>query len=332
MVKGMENREVSAKSHSAPSVSGTVRSLAEAIAKDAPTLSSLSPEQLEQIAKVVVARRLASELDTAVTLAGIDYEKERDVFIETAGSTDSPHTRRAYRSSLKRLEEFAKSRGISVFELMPATADDFIYSLRGRAPASIRRDAASCSSFFTFIERRHSSIHNPFRGTRARPKRSAKKELQVPDSAEVKTIIDAIKQPLSAAVSVMAYRGLRVGTLENLSIRGNSFFSRSKGKDISGAVPEAVLTAIKDANLPLYKPFEKVKTTVIENEVIRKTKKLTAAGEIRHPYSCHDFRHFFSVAEYTKDKDLYRVSRLLDHADIQVTIYYLRTLGAIEKA
>ena len=43
-------------------------------------------------------------------------------------------------------------------------------------------------------------------------------------------------------------------------------------------------------------------------------------------YSCHDFRHYFAVTEYEKDKDIVRISKLLNHSGIQITQDYLKSL------
>ena len=43
-------------------------------------------------------------------------------------------------------------------------------------------------------------------------------------------------------------------------------------------------------------------------------------------YSAHDFRHYFAVSEYLKDKDIYKLSKLLDHSNISVTEGYLKGL------
>jgi site-specific recombinase XerD len=55
--------------------------------------------------------------------------------------------------------------------------------------------------------------------------------------------------------------------------------------------------------------------------------KLYQAGKIKVAYSCHDFRHFYAIIEYRKDKDVKRVQGLLFHSGIQATDRYLRGLG-----
>ena len=306
--------------------------MARIIAKEAPTLADLNSEQLEQIAKLVITQRLTNErqLHTAANLAGIEYQAERETFLNNAGSTDSKHTHRSYRNALTKLEAYAERAHISPLELTPARADDFIYSMKGNgAAASIRRDVAACSSFFTWLERRHEGIKNPFRGTKARPAEKTVKELTIPkNAAEVKKIIAALPDYEAAAVSVMAYRGLRIGGLPGMEIIGERFKTTSKGKTISGALPDNVLSAIKAAAVPdKRKPFSGIKQEALARRIEYHIGKLYEAGKIRAAYSCHDFRHFYAVSEYSKDKDIKRLQGLLFHSGIQITERYLRSLN-----
>jgi site-specific recombinase XerD len=306
-----------------------IQDMAMMIAREAPTLADLNSEQLEQIARMVMTERLKKEMHIAVDLAGIDYQAERETFLNNAGSTDSKHTRRGYASALARLEAYADRVKISPLELTPTRADDFIYSLKGNAAAaSIRRDVAACSSFFTWLERRHEGIKNPFRGTKARPAEKTKKDLVIPNAAEVKKIITALPAFEAAAVSVMAFRGLRIGGLPEMEITGDRFKTRSKGKLQSGTLPGNVLTAIKATKAPdKRKPFAGIKQEALARRIEYHIGKLFNTGKIKAAYSCHDFRHFYAVTEYSKDKDIKRVKDLLFHSGIQITERYLRGLG-----
>ena len=54
--------------------------------------------------------------------------------------------------------------------------------------------------------------------------------------------------------------------------------------------------------------------------------KLYKKGLLKANYSSHDLRHFFAVREYAKDKDIWRVSRLLNHSSLGSTEKYLKGL------
>lgn len=308
-----------------------IKYLAARIAKESPQLADLTDEQLERIARAVIVDNLKDDLKRKADLARIDYKKERKTFLtHHAGRTKSIHTQRAYDKALGRLDEWAAKRGIDVLEMKFKDADDFIYALSAsaedRSPASIRLDVAAVSSFFTYLERRFDHIRNPFRGTKARPIKKAKKELAIPDSQEVELIIGALSGLYKAAAVVMTCRGLRVGALPSLSIRVERFTAYSKGKDISGIMPPETIKAIRKAKLDMSAPFAGITAEKIADHIKYAVSRLSKAGLIKTRYSVHDFRHYYAKQEYEKDRDIYRVKELLGHASIQVTEYYLKSL------
>jgi integrase len=311
---------------------GSPAEMALRIKQEAPTLASLAPDQLEQIARLVMTQRLAAELNTAVNLAGVDWTQERETFLN---DTRSAHTRRAYAAALERLESWASREGISPLELSPAQADQFIRELKagGRAATSTRRDIAAVSAFYTFMERYHSAIRNPIRGTKLRPPNESKKETIIPSPEEYRIIISAMPPIEKALVFCLALRGLRAGALPTLEKRGTRYIGQSKGKNLEEngtagiTLPAESLAAIKAAGLDVKNPFSWITANAIERRINNHIGKLYQAGKIRAAYSCHDFRHFFAVREYKKDKDIYRLSKLLNHASIQITVTYLKGLG-----
>jgi len=308
---------------------GSPQEMALRIKQEAPTLAMLNQEQLEQIALLVMTQRLAAEMHTAVNLAGIDWQKEKAVFLDNAGQGQSAHTRRGYNNALAKLEAWAAGQGINPLELTPAQADDFIYSLKasGASPATVRITAAAASSFYTFLHRRHRDIENPFRGSKARPKEKAVRTLAIPTAAEVETIINELPPEWAAAVSIMSALGLRCGALPELAIKGERFTSRSKGKDIAGDIPPDIVEKVKAAALPLREPYAGKTTNSIELAIAYHIKKMYQAGKISAAYSCHDFRHYFAVTHYRKNRDIYAIQKALNHASIAITERYLRSIG-----
>jgi len=75
------------------------------------------------------------------------------------------------------------------------------------------------------------------------------------------------------------------------------------------------------------KPFAWINANAIERRINYHIGKLRKAGKIAAAYSCHDFRHYFAINEYKKDRDIVRVSKLLNHANVSITQNYLRGLG-----
>jgi site-specific recombinase XerD len=309
----------------------TVEDLARRLATEAPELADPLSPQLEAVARQVVGRRHVRDLGRKIDLAGIDYGAEKATFLAQAGRGRAC-TRKAYAAALARLEAFSERQGLSVLELAPKDADDFAYSLaaEGRASASVRLDLAASSSFYTWLKRRHASLHNPLRGTKARPAAKAVRPTAYPSEEEAERILEELSPVLRAAVVLMVRRGLRVGVLPSLPLRAGRFTTRSKGKEIAGAVPREALEEIAAAGLLGKQPFAGWTETRLADGIRRKTRKLAAEGAIAAAYSAHDLRHLYAVTEYRKDRDIYRVSKLLGHASILVTERYLKGLGEID--
>ena len=313
--------------------------MAKRIRLEAPTLKDLNNEQLEQVARLVITQRIAAEMNRAVELDGIDWQEKKEAFLSEARSV---HTRRAYSASLSRLEAWAAKMNKNPLELNAWQADQFIRELRaeGKAAATTRRDIAALSAFYTWLERYHDAIKNPIRGTKSRPARENKKEIIIPTPDDYKIIIAELPEIERAIVIAMASRGLRAGALPGLELRGEKYHGKSKGKilmenDTAGiTLPPEALKAIRAAGLDVKKPFSWTtkqgtpnSANAIEGRINFHIDKLFKDKRIGAPYSCHDFRHFYAVNEYKKNKDLYRLSKLLNHAGIQITQTYLRSLG-----
>lgn len=303
-----------------------------AILASYPSPDKWTAEMKSQAVNFAALLDTAQKIITLKSIAGINFEAEKITFLNNAGRTQSPHTRTAYQAALNRLDTWTERQKINPLEITPAQADDFIYSLKAeeRSSASIRLDTAAASSFFTWLERRHAGLKNPFRGTKARPAKKSVRGFAIPSAEEVEIIIRELPAYEAAAVAVMAYRGLRVGALPELSFTGGKYKTNSKGKDAVVVLPPEALEKIKAADIPLKKPFTGILPNTLEKRIARGIDKLFNTGKVHGKYSAHDFRHFFAVTEYRKDKDIYRVSKLLGHTSIQITENYLKGLGKVE--
>ena len=299
--------------------------IVQKIARESPQLKDLNNEQLEIIARHVITERLIKEMSDKADIADIDLQNEISLFIQQAGRTKSIATKTVYREALAILTRYARKNNINILMMNYAQADDFIYSLSG-APKSIRLKVAAISSFYSFLERRHSTVKNPIRGTKARPQDKTVKNLEIPTDEEMPVILDSLPDYEKLAVAVMAYRGLRVGSLFRLKIMNNGYQAVSKGKEIYGDFSDDIMTMIKNSPLNNISPFGDYSTGALKVRIIRATNKLYKAGKINAPYSAHDFRHYFAVSEYKKDKDIYKLSKMLDHSNIAITQNYLKSI------
>jgi len=264
-------------------------------------------------------------MDEKANIADIDIGNEINLFIQQAGRTKSIYTKSIYRQAIATLLRYARKNQLNILLLTYSQIDEFIYSLKG-APKTIRLKIAAISSFYSFLERRHTAVKNPIRGTKARPQDKTIKPTEIPTDDEMQIIIDSLPDFLKLAVYIMAYRGLRVGALNKLKVWGNGFQTVSKGKEIYGEFSDDIIAMLKKSSLNYKMPFCDLSTGALKVRIIRATQKLHKQGIINAPYSAHDFRHYFAVSNYLQDKDIYRLSKLLDHSNIAITQTYLKTL------
>jgi site-specific recombinase XerD len=297
-----------------------VENIALKIAREAPELKDLNKEQLGQIAKIVITQRLTDELNRKANIANVDYRMEKEIFLMVSSRTGSEYTQSSYKRALNILEKYAKRNNINILLMDYAQADNFINSLGG-SPNSKRLIIAGISSFYSYMERRNASIHNPIRGTKLRPVSKAVKDIEIPDDEDLNTIINELPELEKTAVYIMAYRGLRVGALNGLKIKGNTFQSCSKGKAIYGRFSDDIMRELDNKM-----PFAGYTTTTLKVRVYRAVKKLYDEGKIKATYSAHDFRHYYAVSQYRQDKDIYKLSKLLNHSNIAITETYLKSL------
>ncbi|WP_297299599.1 site-specific integrase [uncultured Brachyspira sp.] len=259
----------------------------------------------------------------------IDYETEKENFFKQCSKTKSNHTKRQYKNGLNKLEEYCKMNNKNILFIKAREADDFITEVNSSelSNLSVRALVSSCSSFFSFLERRYPFIKNPFRGTKTRPPVKNKKRLEVPTKKEIELIIKDISDPLiKVAIIFIMECGVRVGALPKLEIRNNKYYSYSKGKEISWKVTDKVIKLLKQNNLSFNNPFKNKSSEVIRNIFYRSSKRLYNQGKIKAAYSIHDIRHYFAVTLYKQTKDIELIRQALNHSSIAITGIYLKSL------
>ncbi|KLI61686.1 tyrosine-type recombinase/integrase [Brachyspira hyodysenteriae] len=259
----------------------------------------------------------------------IDYETEKENFFKQCSKTKSNHTKRQYKNGLNKLEEYCKMNNKNILFIKAREADDFITEVNSSelSNLSVRALVSSCSSFFSFLERRYPFMKNPFRGTKTRPPVKNKKRLEVPTKKEIELIIKDISDPLiKVAIIFIMECGVRVGALPKLEIRNNKYYSYSKGKEISWKVSDKVIKLLKQNNLSFNNPFKNKSSEVIRNIFYRSSKRLYEQGKIKAAYSIHDVRHYFAVTLYKKTRDIELIRQALNHSSIAITGIYLKSL------
>ena len=306
-----------------------VKEVAQRIARDSPKLADLGAEQLERLARIVVTETLKDDLRKAADLEKIPYRQERALFIQRSSRTGSERTRKLYAGALDRLDDWCKRQGFATLQLTPARGDDWIESLKaeGKAPSTVNLDVAAASAFWTWMERRHTELRNPFRGTRARPPKKPKRKLQVPIDTEVRVIENAATGWLKAAVVLMSQSGLRAGrSLRCVSLDRPSL-ALPKARNSVAACPRKHGRLSRRQGYPCAPRLETRHVWQVEDAFRYLTKKLHAEKKIEARYLGHDLRHAFAVRIYEATHDVYQVEKALGHANVGVTETYLRSLG-----
>ena len=323
------------------------------ILNSAPTFEELDKSSQKTVIQIAMVDNLKNDLQFKAKIAKLNYGEIKATFL---ANLNSAHTKEAYSRALARLEVCLKISGKNFAELTTLGSDQFIQSsfitkpmnngiinmgAEDRAPAAIRRDVSAISAFFSFVERvTNHSIMNPFRGTRALPKKTAKKDIVVPSEADVVAILNSklISRELRAAFAVMVLRGLRVGGLPDLTIDydTHTFSTTSKGKDYKGSFDDSIQIPGCKSILEYFKvfkgkrkPFAELSDTRLKMQIAYWMTKMAKNGLVSSIYSAHDFRHFFATHFYQASKDIYRLKTLLNHGSIAVTETYLKSLNVI---
>ena len=311
----------------------SIRDLAKHLRAGMPSLSDLSRESLEEIVKSVVFQRLAREMDFEISVAGIDKETEAALFLEDMARRGSKATQKVYAWELGKLDGYCSRIKTRLIEFTPLHADNYILHLisQGYSSASIALAVSVASSFCNFMERRHSDgvtvrFRNPFRGTRIKPRIKARKPLVLPTEEEVQYMLKKLPPRQASMLALMSGLGLRCGALSTLVIRGNEFSCFTKGKELVGTIDSNLLAFLR-RRLRRKSLFTGMSVPSIKMSINYHVGRMFKNGEIKAHYSCHDFRHYFAIREYAKDKDIWRVSRLLNHASLASTEKYLRGIG-----
>ena len=273
-----------------------------------------------------------------------ELEPFRDYLALEAGHSEN--TVRAYRRDLRRLGEFALSRGVrSPGDVTRALLRDFVYMLKdlGLSPATIRREVSAIRTYFGFLigEGRLSAdpsdrLESPQRGRR------------LPETltvGEVDAILAAphVEEPLAwrdRAFLELAYgAGLRVSELCGLGLtdlllseglvrvfgKGGKERLVPIGRGVIGAVSTYLHTV--RPSLDRGKSLGRVLLNVRGEPLSRVgawgiVKRCARRAGITKRVTPHTLRHSFATHLLEGGADLRAVQEMLGHADLSTTQIY----------
>lgn len=300
-------------------------------------LQELPPDLQKKIMKIAKISTLVDQAKNSLQVDNIDLPRTIARWLQ---QYDSHATKTLYRHVWHAFAAYCTEHHLSPLGITAEQVDEYIYFLRQKKSAnSIRCYIAALSSLFSELVRYGKRPVNPFRRVRL-PKREFKKSIRskgtasipVMDRHEYQSIIDAFSTALDAgrwgnhlremayyAAQVMAMYGLRIGAVPTITYHGNYISYTSKGTQYMKPV-QWFPTRSK-------RPFMRMSIQSFRNYMHTTTHRLSQQRILRHPYSAHDFRHFFARQHYQKHKDIILLKEALGHSSLAVTDRYVQQLG-----
>lgn len=255
----------------------------------------------------------------------------------------SPHTEKAYRQDLARLEGFCERREIpSWAALDPRQARTFPAELhqKGLSPGSIQRILSAARALYKYLIREHQSHANPFLGIQA-PRQD--KRLPRTLTAEQATLLVSVQgdEPLAirdrAVMELFYSSGLRLAELtaldaDEIDLRENNLRVTGKGgKSRDVPVGRYAVQAINDwikvrgwlakqdePALFVSKSGDRLSHRSVQQR-IKMWAKRQGIDQNVHP---HMLRHSFASHLLESSGELRAIQELLGHANLKTTQIY----------
>lgn len=268
----------------------------------------------------------------------------------------SSKTLKAYQIDLRQFCEFLNktSECNKINEVSRIDLKNYVASLSGLKPKSIKRKIASAKALFNLLEFEDIITVNPFRKIRLR----IKEPLRLPSVMDIKEIVSLFKISYKRKSQIAnkqshAYKdclrnicvlellfntGARVSEIANLrmdTINLNTGVITIKGK---GNKERLIQICNKEAILILKEYYQlckdsialsggwffanRLKKRLSEQSIRNMIKKIASAAELRRHITPHIFRHSFATLLLEKDVDIKYIQSMLGHSSIVTTQIY----------
>lgn len=305
-------------------------------------LQQLTPEQLNAVLGSIAFDNVKSMVKKEISKSNVDAWEEMYAFLETkAGATKKMYTS-ALRIFLKDMED----KNLHILDIDTIEADKYIQELSTTlSPNSVRLRVSAISSFFKRLIRHNKMKNNPFQNG-ILPPQTRSKELNIPSEEEFNSLLNYFQyrneyhacngarntaKKMAASLVIMKGLGVRIGAISDITFNGRFYSAFSKGKTVRGVVPQELKEVLIGLGYDMEqeKPFQELSKTFIQQNFTLAVKSLYRAGVIKHEYHPHSIRHLFAVTQYHQDRDIYALSKLLNHSSVGITQRYLDSIQYI---
>ena len=291
-------------------------------------LSDLSQEQLQKLLNHIQYEKLKDKMSVEVTKTEMDTNAVIDRFLNSLND----QTSNTYRPYIKSFQEEVTH----LLDVDTEFVDDYIIRLSKKyAAATVHLRVAALSGLYSRMVRWGYASINPFKDCKLPSKKRAR-ELRVPSEAEVAQIIDFYYNKATeshtlrdlrsgnrmyVACTLMAELGIRVGAISDLTVQDGRYTCVSKGKKISGdfTLPIDMFSEL-GYDMQSEKPFKEITKPMVQFNLYK------LKEDIGIDVHAHSFRHYAAVREYSNSKDIYHVSRFLNHNSVGITERYLESI------
>ena len=287
--------------------------------------SKLNDDDKKVIYKELLKDKAIKDLKEKILIADNDIQDLINKFIDTFKSLN---TKKVYRMYLHNFIDYCNDNNINPLLIKVIEIDLYSsYLFTNNCNHTARNHIATVSSFFNKLVKWNILEKSPCIDIK-RPSNINKKDKKIPSDSELELILNYFKEKnkldLYYSILFTSQEGFRVGLLDNFKINDlYSYSGVSKNKQITGVFENIDSNEINKF-IKLKINFNSSSLKVLIN---RHLKKLADYGLIKNIYSYHDFRHYYSINAYKKDKDIYKLSKKLNHSNINTTTIYLQGLN-----
>lgn len=283
----------------------------------------LSEEQLHHLILSIKMDEYKPQIKSIIKNANFDISKKVEMWLKDK----APDTIRMYKLYI---EEFMSYLGEThILNVTTFIVDEFISTyLTKFSENKARLIFSSISSFYSALYRWGDVSTNPFKGAKVRKKINidykTDKQYVPPTKEEIDLLMESFigNKHMWFVLYIMEKFGVRVGFFKEAVFSEDKGIieSTSKGKlyriNVMGNI-------IVRENKELFGTFN---TNTISSSFNRKVLKLYKEGVFDRKFNIHSIRDYVACREYSRDKDIYRVSRMLNHSSVTVTERYLKGL------